>query len=383
MLGGKNMAAGRFVPLGLIAAAVALMLECKQAFPASPLPKATVEMLRQLKISPNILSDIDKELQVPADWIEKAKKEGRIIFHVPPTSGQVSTASFEERYPFIKIEKQISSARDRAIKTLVAFKGGRMPGDVLESAGDAIVEFKKSNAMSDLRDIPAWETVLDGLKDPDGLWVGQTVSIYCMAYNTKLAKTADLPAKWEDLPAIPAWKNGNLGLVDRPSNWIVGLWKLKGPEWTTQFMTRLFTELKPQRRKEGQGAAIALLGAGEFHAHIPASQSATFKQAEAGLPVSLHCPDPVPSNLSEQFIFRGAPHPYAAKIYVNWTLTKEGQLARQALHYAPVHKDLQRKEFIRYGDTIVGKQRAFFNINDEINLLPTISPIWQKLWLGK
>jgi iron(III) transport system substrate-binding protein len=377
------MATKRLIPLSLIAAGLALMVNCKPAFSASPLPRATVEMLRELRLSGSILGDMERELQVPADWIEKAKKEGRLIFLVPPTSGQVSTAPFEERYPFIKIEKQISSARDRAIKTLVAFKGGRMPGDVLESAGDAIVEFKKSNAMSDLRDLPTWGSVLDGLKDPDGLWVGQTASIYCMAYNTKLAKTADLPAKWEDLPAMPAWKNGNLGLVDRPSNWVVGLWKHKGPEWTTQFMNRLFAELKPQRRKEGQSATIALLGAGEFHGLIPASQSATYKQAEAGLPVSLHCADPAPSNLSEQFIFRGAPHTYAAKLYVNWTLTKEGQLARQALHYAPVHKDLQRKEFIRYGDSIVGKQRAFFNINDEINLLPAISPIWQKLWLGK
>jgi len=377
------MDAKRFVTLSLLAACLVLMVEPGQALAASPLPKATVEMLDKLKLSPDILSDIDKELQVPADWIERAKKEGRLIFLVPPTSGEVSTASFEERYPFIKVEKQISSTRTRAIKTLVAYKAGRVLGDVLESAGDAIVELKKSNALVDLRDVPTWDTVLGELKDPDGLWVAQTASIYCMGYNTKLVNTANLPQKWEDLPTIPAWKNGNLGLVDRPNNWIVGLWKLKGQAWTTQFMTRLFTELNPQRRKEGQTATLQLTGAGEFHANIPASQSATFKMAETGSPVSLHCPDPVPTNVSEEIILRGAPHPYAAKIYVNWTLSKEGQLARQALHYAPVHKDLQRKEFIRYGDTIVGKQRAFFDINDEIALLPTISPIWQKLWLGQ
>jgi iron(III) transport system substrate-binding protein len=363
--------------------ALVLIAPREGVFAASALPKSTVEMLQKLKLSPAILGDIDKELQVPADWIEKAKKEGKMVLLAPPTSSEVSTASFEERYPFIKLETQTASTRDRAIKTLMAYKSGRVLGDVLESAGDAIVEFKKSNAMTDLRDIPAFANVVDGLKDPAGLWVAQTASIYCMGYNTKLVKTADLPKTWEDLLTIPAWRNGNLGLVDRPNNWLIGLWKLKGAEWATQFMTRLFNDLKPQRRKEGQSATITILGAGEFHAHIPASQSATFKQAETGLPVALHCPDPVPSNLSEQFIFRGAPHPYAAKIYVNWTLTKEGQLARQALHYAPVHKDLQKKEFIRYGDTIVGKQRAFFDINDEIELLPTISPIWQKLWLSK
>jgi hypothetical protein len=98
------MAGKRLVPLSLIATGLAWMLECTQAFSASPLPKATVEMLRELKLSGSILGDMEKELQVPADWLEKAKKEGRLVFHVPPTSGQVSTAPFEERYPFIKIE---------------------------------------------------------------------------------------------------------------------------------------------------------------------------------------------------------------------------------------------------------------------------------------
>ncbi len=373
----------RFVTLSLLAACLVLMIESRQALSAPPLPKATIEMLHQLKLSPDILSGIDKELQVPAEWIEKAKKEGLLKLFLPPTSGEVSTASFEERYPFIKLDKNLSSTRTRAIKTLVAYKSGRVLGDVLESAGDAIVGFKESNAMSDLRDLPTWGTVVDTLKDPKGLWVAQTASIYCMGYNTRLVNKADLPKTWDDLTTIPAWKNGNLGLANRPNNWIVGLWKLKGPEWTTNFMNRLFKNLNPQRRKEGQTATLQLTAAGEYHANIPASQSATFRLAQLGAPVSLHCPDPVPANVSEQIILRGAPHPYAAKIYVNWTLSKEGQLARQARHYAPVHKELQRKEFIRYGDTVVGKQRAFFDINDEIEFLPAISAVWQKLWLGK
>ena len=377
------MNAKRFITLSFLVACLALTVPTGRAIADSPLPKATVQMLKQLKLNPDILSGIDKELQVPSDWVEKAKQEGEIKLFLPPTSGEVSTASFEERYPFIKVHKQIASTRTRAIKTLVAYKSGRILGDVLESAGDAIVGLKEANALTDMRDVPTWSTVVDELKDPAGLWVAQTASIYCMGYNTRLVKPADLPKTWDDLPKMDAWKHGNLGLANRPNNWVIGLWKLKGPEWTTHFMTDLFTKLDPQRRKEGQTATLQLTGAGEYNGNIPASQSATYKLAQVGAPVSLHCPDPVPSNVSEEIVLRGAPHPYAAKIYINWTLSKEGQLARQALHYAPIHKDLQRQEFIRYGETIVGKQRAFFDINDEIALLPKIMPIWEKLWLSK
>jgi iron(III) transport system substrate-binding protein len=335
-----------------------------------------------MKLSPSLLSDLDKELQVPADWTEKAKKEGRLII-IGTSSPDDTRASFRERYPFIKMEVQTGTTRDRSVKTLMAFKSGRVVGDIVESVGETIVEFKKSNALTDLRDIPGFANVLNDAKDPEGLWVGQTSNVYCLGYNTKLVRKADLPQRWEDLLTIPAWRNGNLALVNRPNNWLLQLWKLKGEEWAKHFMTRLFTEVKPQRRKEGQSASVAILGAGEFHGHIPASQSGVYQEAVKGLPVSLHCPEPVPSNLSEELILRGSPNPYAAKIYLNWTLSKEGQLAGAASHHAPVHKDLQQKELIRYGETVVGKQRAFADLNDEINLLPAIMPTWEKLWLSK
>jgi hypothetical protein len=49
--------------------------ECKRAFSASALAKAMIAMPRDLKQSSSILSDIDKVLQVPPDWIEEAKKD--------------------------------------------------------------------------------------------------------------------------------------------------------------------------------------------------------------------------------------------------------------------------------------------------------------------
>ncbi len=45
---------------------------------SASLPKATQEMLKKLKLEPSILADVDKNLKVPQEWIEKAKKEGKL-----------------------------------------------------------------------------------------------------------------------------------------------------------------------------------------------------------------------------------------------------------------------------------------------------------------
>ncbi len=45
---------------------------------SAPLPKATQELLKKINLNPSLLADIDKELQVPKEWIGQAKKNGKL-----------------------------------------------------------------------------------------------------------------------------------------------------------------------------------------------------------------------------------------------------------------------------------------------------------------
>ena len=85
--------------------------------------------------------------------------------------------------------------------------------------------------------------------------------------------------------------------------------------------------------------------------------------------------------ISELSIVKGNPHPYASKLWVNWFLSKEGQIAQYATeHSPPVHKDLRNPEFLTFADEIVGKKVAF---RDPIQLeedLPAVFDVWNPLW---
>jgi len=351
---------------------------------AAPLPKSTEEMLKKLKLDASVLSNIDKELEVPKAWLDGARKEGKLrIYHtVDPPQAEVMFRPFKERFPFISIEYSRASHEDRAIRTLVAFKNKRIVTDILTGLGGSFFLYKEVGALEDLRAIPNLKNNPEGTRDHDGLWVGMHLRYWCMAYNTRALKREDLPKKWDDLLTNPKFRGGNLALGNRPQLWALSLWKANGEKWAKEFLTRLFTEVKPQLRREGMNANLELLAAGEFNLTIPAAEYRTYQKTLDGAPISYHCPEPVPAAVSEMGILKGAPNINAARVFVNWFLSMEGQIAQYVSDYAPpVHKNLQRKELVPFADQIVGKKDAFRDPVIELEIQPKLLAVWDDLWL--
>ena len=377
------MCLSRLSPLLLLVIALQLDSLFTLAF-AAPLPKSTEEMLKKLKLDASVLSNIDKELEVPKAWLDGARKEGKLrIYHtVDPPQAEVMFRLFRERFPFISIEYSRASHEDRAIRTLVAFKNKRIVTDILTGLGGSFFLYKEAGALEDLRGIPNLKNNPEGTRDHDGLWVGMHLRYWCMAYNTRALKRDDLPKKWDDLLTNPKFRGGNLALGNRPQLWALGLWKANGEKWAKEFLTKLFTEVKPQLRREGMNANLELLAAGEFNLTIPAAEYRTYQKTLDGAPISYHCPEPVPAAVSEMGILKGAPNINAARVFVNWFLSMEGQIAQYVSDYAPpVHKNLQRKELIPFAEQIVGKKDTFRDPVVELEIQPKLLAVWDDLWL--
>lgn len=352
---------------------------------AAPLPKSTEELLKKLKLDASILADLDKELEVPDDWTDKAKKEGklRIFATWEPHEAKALLTPFRERYPFIDVEYSHKSTHEsRITKTLMAYKGGRIVTDVLSSLGTGFTDLEEANALEDLRGIRGLENLPDAAKDSSMLTAGVEVNYWCMSYNTKLVKRESLPKRWEDLLTQPEWRGGNLALANRPTQWALPVWKARGAEWTKNFLTRLFTEVKPQLRKEGLNAIPQLVAAGEFHGAMPSSQSHVAHMLSVGAPVGYHCPEPVPAAAVDGSIMRGSPNLHAARIFLNWLLSKEGQISQfNATQSTPIHKGLQRPEFVPLADRILGRPIVYRDTKSQRELVPQLTEYWDKLWL--
>jgi len=356
--------------------------------PAAPLPKSTQNILKKLKLDPSILSGVDEELQVPKGWIEKTRQEGKLKVRsssITPKELKLFLAPFKERYPFIDIEYFGANRQSRTIKTLVAYRSGRFLADLVVNVGTFVDEFKKAKGLEDLLSIPGLRNLPEGLKDPKGEWAGTFTIYWCMTYNTKLVNKRDLPKRWEDLLINPRWRGGNLALGNRPNLFAANLWLAKGERWTKDFLTRLFNEVKPQLRKEGMSALAQLAAAGEFHAVIPSHYKSPYVLVQDGAPVGFFCPEPVPAAVGgAAIILKGAPNINAAKIYLNWLLSKEGQIAQYAsTNWTPAHRDLVRKEFLPFADQILGKEQSFTSPNVASEIMPQLFEFWNGLWLKR
>src|ERR1041384_5534299 len=148
---------------------------------SAPLPKATQDDLKKLKLDPAILSDLDKELTIPQSWIEGAKKEKhlRIFSTFDPPQAEIMLRSLKELYPYIAIEYNRASHEDRAIRTLVAFKNKKSVTDVLTGLGGSFFMYREVGAMEDLRNIPNIKNNPRGTVDHDGFWVGMHMRYWC------------------------------------------------------------------------------------------------------------------------------------------------------------------------------------------------------------
>jgi iron(III) transport system substrate-binding protein len=363
-----------------LGAACALTLGINLGAGAADLPKATQKAMTDLGLDSALLNGLDAEMNVPTAWIEGAKQEKEIIVSGTwePREFREMTAPFRERYPFINVRYERAGTTGRGMQVLVALNEGRVLVDVMTAIADAIFYFTDAKALADLRDLPGFDNIEKNYVAADGTWISHKLSFRCMAYNTEFVKKADLPRTWDDLVGADQWSKGNLALTNNPSSWLLGLWGQFGEKWGANFTSALFEKLQPQRRKEGLTALTALAVAGDFHASLPSPEWVAKRYVTKGAPLGYHCPDPVPITLSQIAMLQKSPHANAARLFINWMVSREGQLQQYAVTYeVPVHKALQLPQFVPFADTIAGKNKS---VRDDALLLSDLNKKMTEQW---
>lgn len=349
------------------------------------LPKSTQEMLKDLKIDASILKGLDEALAVPKSILDGARKEGTV--HITgtydPRQFRSLSRPFKERYPWLKIRYARASRYDRVIKPIIALKAGKVLFDVIMGIGGQAYQFEKLNALANLSDIPVYKQIPKFMKSPGGLYVGMRILTRCFGYNTKRVKPADLPKTWEDIVTSKRWAGKKLALVNRANYWALHLWVTKGEAWTRNYLTKLFVDLKPQLRKEGSNAVQQLMGAGEFDGLMVGTVARTAQLIKKGAPVALDCPEPiVPTQVSALTILKGG-KVNAGKLFSNWFLTREGQVAQYyAARYLPFYPDLRKAGLNPLPRLhIDDSKRVYYREELWHAEYAAVSKLWQNLWL--
>jgi ABC-type Fe3+ transport system substrate-binding protein len=194
-------------------------------------------------------------------------------------------------------------------------------------------------------------------------------------------KKSELPKTWDQLVTDARWKNGKVGMATNANTWLALFAGKFGNKWANNFMDKVFADLKPQLRKERLNAISRLVDLGEFDIAIPQSESQATTNIKRGIKVGFHCPDPVAVNGTVMAVLRGTTNENAAKVYVNWMLSREGQLAHFTYdNTGPSHKALRKmRAFSHFPDQVHNTPHAYLN-QKALDNMPVIMKRWQKKW---
>jgi ABC-type Fe3+ transport system substrate-binding protein len=224
-------------------------------------------------------------------------------------------------------------AERRAEKYLadVVVTGPGTPYYVLHKA-NALDPIKSAFVLPEVVDESGWWQRKHHFVDSEGKYVFVfigPVSRGSVYYNTKLVNAAQFKSYWDLLN--PRWR-GKLLLIDprAPGAARLGLREIfHMPELGTKFLRRLFGEMDIVLTRDARQAAD-WLAVGRFPVCLFCSGARDAKAQ--GLPVDefkttqwLEAPTISPGGTSTVVLVNRAPHPNAARVFINWLLSREGQ----------------------------------------------------------
>ena len=300
-----------------------------------------------------------------ADWektVELAKKEGRVVVSIPASTELRAEIekNFEKRYG-IDVEPVVGRASNVVRKMVDEAKAGVRYVDLHMGGSESIVTALLPEGVLDSVE---QSMILPEVKDPKQWWGGhvwvdnakrfvystlayQTESLW---FNSQLMKASDIRS-FDDL-LDERWR-GKIGYLDpRTPGSGASMWsylrEIKGEEYLKKFAAQ-----KPLLSRD-QRVLAEILAKGKVALVIGLTYYSYAPFVKAGLPVqSLPTPKEgvyVSGGSGHLILLKNSPHPNAAKLFINWFLSREGQeVYTRSMHQASRRLDVDGKWLREFG----------------------------------
>ena len=263
-------------------------------------------------------------LAVSQEVIEAAKKEGEVIWYGAGSNAIDNKIGrgFMKKYPSIKPKKFRISAYKLLVRFRAESRADRHIADIVRTT-DAILETFRKEGLLIKYASPERKFYIDELKDRDGYYTAFYNFRHVIAYNTNLVPKGEVPRSYEDL-LKPRWK-GEMGIPDGSAGfiWFANQLKIRGEEKGL----KLIRELAKQEPTviSSQSQLVKLVGAGEYAIAINSYAYRIERLKKRGAPIDWVPVEPVVIHNLFGGISKNAPHPNAAKLFMDYLLSEAGQ----------------------------------------------------------
>jgi iron(III) transport system substrate-binding protein len=258
--------------------------------------------------------------------VEAARKEGKVVFwHAEQEADVVKFAKlFSDKYG-IKTEWERLLPGKAMPKLEAGLKSDTLDLDVwwVSDAGIMYDQQKKGRLLQYVS--PFDKDYAPGFKsNPEGYWTTYFINVGTIMYSPKFVKKEEAPKTWMDL-LDPKWK-GQIGFQDSTAGSQYAWWYLMREVMPKDYFDRL-TQNKP-RAYNSSTQLMDDVQRGETKIGGKVSIFQYVKALRAKQPVEMVLPpEGVPNNIQVVAILASTKRPNAAKLLVDYLLSREGQQA--------------------------------------------------------
>jgi iron(III) transport system substrate-binding protein len=268
---------------------------------------------------------VSGQAETASKHLEGAKKEGKIVWYtslVLPSAEKVAKL-FEAAYPDVKVEVHRTGSQRILQRVMQEMQANIKNVDVIHTSDAGHYVFLKEKKLLAKYTPTGVEGFPAGFKDKDGYYYGLRATVNAIVYNTKAVSAAEAPKTWTDL-LDPKWKGkmvtahpGYSGVI---ATHVLALVHLHGWDY---FKTLAQNKLMIVQSANDPATVVS---SGERVVAVDGGDYGAYQLKKKGNPVEIVYPkEGVPLVVSPTAITAFAPHPNAARLFTDFTFTREVQ----------------------------------------------------------
>jgi iron(III) transport system substrate-binding protein len=276
--------------------------------------------------------------------LEGARKEEKLVFYTTMDLPQTVDVAYQfvQKYPFLRVDLHPAETETLVKKVQSEARTGGSVWDVLIGGGGSFQPLFDEKLIASYHSRQR-QSVSDALVDGAGHWSAYYINPYVLGYNTTAVKREEVPNKYDDL-LDPRWKGSRIAIDSTAHGLLRGLAAAWGEDKALRYLRRL-ADQRPVMSRASITAVESIRTGSVLIAIARAPVIQGFKK-DFGAPIDWVSLEPTVAQIDSVMVSAQSPHPNAARLFVDFALSEEGQSVLAEVQQIPVRRDMEAQRLV-------------------------------------